>query len=404
MNGRGPSGAAFPSRVMMTADAVGGIWTYAAELAAALGRSGVTTLLATMGPAPSPAQSRSAARIAGLELVHQPYRLEWMPECEADLPAAGAWLLDLAEQFQPDIVQINGYAAAALPWQRPVVVVCHSCVRSWWRAVHGTEAPLEWHAYGRRVEKGLAAADLVIAPSRAFLATIEALYGPLPIAAVIHNSRSPGIFRPATCKESLILTAGRLWDQAKNVALVEAVAPQLPWPVCAAGPAQVAGADDGGACREGPSAATRVIRSLGVLDETAMAEWLGRTAIFALPARYEPFGLSVLEAAMSRCALVLGDIPPLRELWQDAALFVDPDDTESLHAALQRLIEDEALRGALGAAAVDRARQYSVTDMAQKYCALYVRARGAHGHARHIRLLRDTRADMAMASGRRLAG
>ena len=34
-----------------------------------------------------------------------------------------------------------------------------------------------------------------------------------------------------------------------------------------------------------------------------------------LPARYEPFGLSILEAALSGCALVLGDLPSLRELW-----------------------------------------------------------------------------------------
>lgn len=399
MRGRTPDEGKYPARLMMTADAVGGIWTYALELATALGQSGVTTLLATMGPAPSPAQYRAAARVAGLELVHQPYRLEWMPECEADLGQAGAWLLDLAGRFRPDIVQINGYAAAALPWQRPVVVVCHSCVRSWWRAVHGREAPLEWHAYGRRVAQGLAAADVVIAPSRAFLATMQTLYGPLPAAAVIHNSRSPGIFRPAARKESLIVTAGRLWDQAKNIAMVERVAPRLPWPVCVAGPARIAEVDDG-AARGECSPATGAMRCLGVLDEMAMAEWLGRAAIFVLPARYEPFGLAVLEAAMSGCALVLGDIAPLRELWHGASLFVDPNDADGLEAALRRLVDDGAMRSALGAAAAARARQFSVTDMTEKYRAVYLRARGAHGHARHLRLLRDTHAAMAMATGR----
>ena len=120
-----------------------------------------------------------------------------------------------------------------------------------------------------------------------------------------------------------------------------------------------------------------------------MAGWLGRAAIFALPARYEPFGLAVLEAAMSECALVLGDIPSLRELWQDAALFADPDDDEGLEAALRRLIDDPALRRALGAAAAHRARRFSMTDMTEKYLAVYRRARGAASGSRHIRLLRD---------------
>ncbi len=44
-----------------------------------------------------------------------------------------------------------------------------------------------------------------------------------------------------------------------------------------------------------------------------MADADGGRGDLRLPARYEPFGLSVLEAALSGCALVLGDIPSLRE-------------------------------------------------------------------------------------------
>lgn len=400
MKDSGPSGAGLPSRVMMTADAVGGIWPYALELAGALARFGVTTLLAAMGPDPSPAQRHAAARVAGLTLVHQPYRLEWMPGCEPDLDTAGAWLLALAEQFQPDIIQINGYAAGAMPWQRPIVIVCHSCVRSWWHAVHGTDAPQEWHAYRQRVERGLAAADVVVAPTGAFLDTMEALYGRQRVTAVIHNSRSPGTFRSAAHKEPVIVTAGRLWDAAKNIGLVETVAPRLPWPVCVAGPERVEDMDEEGG--HGRScAATRTIRFLGVLDEASMAVWLGRAAIFVLPARYEPFGLAILEAAMSECALVLGDIAPLRELWDGAALFVDPSDADDLESALRRLVEDDSLRCRLGAAAANRARQFSLTDMTQKYCAIYRRVQGTHCHrGGHVRLLRNTHAAMATATGR----
>ena len=60
--------------------------------------------------------------------------------------------------------------------------------------------------------------------------------------------------------------------------------------------------------------------------------WLRRATIFALPARYEPFGLSALEAGLAGCALVLGDIP-MREVWHDAAMFVPPEQPAALENA-----------------------------------------------------------------------
>ena len=130
-----------------------------------------------------------------------------------------------------------------------------------------------------------------------------------------------------------MLTAGRLWDEAKNVAAVAQVAPRLPWPV------YVAGED------RHPNGTSRRVRRLHAcsadLAPDALADWYARAAIYALPARYEPFGLSVLEAALSGCALVLGDIPSLREIWGDAAVFVPPDDPDALaDAHLRDLIAD----------------------------------------------------------------
>src|SRR3546814_625675 len=130
--------------------------------------------------------------------------------------------------------------------------------------------------------------------------------GPLTNACVIQNGRPPADFRPAGRKEPFILTAGRLWDGAKNVSTLAAIAPRLSWPVVAAGDAR------------GPTGGTRAaggLRMLGPLDAGDLAGWMGRAAIFASPARYEPFGLAVLEAALSGCGLVLGDIPTFRELW-----------------------------------------------------------------------------------------
>src|SRR3546814_15476866 len=75
---------------------------------------------------------------------------------DLDITRAGDWLMTLARELRPDLIHLNGYAHAALPWRSPVVVVAHSCVLSWWRAVHGCEAPPEWRTYRseeRRVGK-----------------------------------------------------------------------------------------------------------------------------------------------------------------------------------------------------------------------------------------------------------
>jgi glycosyltransferase involved in cell wall biosynthesis len=195
------------------------------------------------------------------------------------------------------------------------------------------------------------------------LASLQQHYGPLPRTEVIHNGRSSEPFRPAG-KQPMVLTAGRLWDRAKNIEAVAAVASRLPWPVFIAGDGKTVGEPGSN------------IHALGRLDEAAMAAWLARASIFVLPARYEPFGLLPLEAALSGCALVLGNIPSLREVWGDAADYVDPDDRDGLLLALTRLIESP-LRAARAHAAWTRAQAYSVERMAAAYRACYTDLRVA---------------------------
>lgn len=345
----------------MTADTVGGVWSYALELANGLAGRGVETVLATMGRPPTPEQQRAAAAVPGLVLESEAFALEWVPDAEADIAAAGDWLLHLGHVHAPDIVHLNGYAHAALPWQAPCVVVAHSCVESWWRAVWGTAAPAEWETYRRRVAQGLAAADLVVAPTAAFLDSLNGIYGPIRRARVIRNGRDAGGFAPEP-KQPIVFAAGRVWDEAKNLTALDKAAAGLPWPVHVAGDVRRP---------DGRTVELENARCLGVLDARDTAAWMARAAIFASPARYEPFGLAVLEAALSGCALVLGDIPTLRELWADAALFVSPDNTEELRAALLGLIGDPARTAALGEAARRRAADYGTAPMTAGYCAAY---------------------------------
>jgi glycosyltransferase involved in cell wall biosynthesis len=98
---------------------------------------------------------------------------------------------------------------------------------------------------------------------------------------------------------------------------------------------------------------------------------MARASIYALPARYEPFGLSVLEAAHAGCALVLGDIASLREHWSDAAVFADPDDERALERLLSYLISEPERRRELSLAAAQRAQCFAPQDMAAAYLDTY---------------------------------
>ena len=350
-----------PRKVLMTADTVGGVWTYALELARGLAEQGIEVALATMGSPMSELQREMAGRVPRLKVFESTYKLEWMEDPWRDVERAGDWLLGLEERFSPDLIHLNGYAHAALPWHAPKLVVGHSCVLSWWEAVKGASAPEEWDRYGEEVRAGIAAADLVVAPSSAMMSALVRHYGPLPRTRVIYNGRDVRQFRPTT-KEPILFSAGRLWDEAKNLEALERVAPRLPWPVFVAGENHH---PDGGEARPHHT------RLLGRLSQRALAAWLGRSSIYVLPARYEPFGLSVLEAALAGCALVLGDIPSLRELWRNRAVFVAPDDPEALEHAIVQLIEDPDRRNALAAGARSRAIERTPERMVEGYLAAY---------------------------------
>ncbi len=349
------------TNVLMTADTVGGVWTYAVDLVRALAEHGCEITLAAMGGPLSAGEARSAARIRNLHLHESSYKLEWMDDPWDDVADAGAWLLDLAHTVRPDIVHLNNFVHGSLPWQAPVLMVGHSCVLSWWQAVKGEAAPPAWDRYALAVRKGLQAADLVVAPTRAMLSVLQTHYGPLPSSHVIHNGRNPKVFRSAV-KEPLILAVGRLWDEAKNVQALDGVAEHLAWPVYVAGNERHPSGSQQHFVR---------VKSLGKLLPEDLAGWLARAGIYVLPARYEPFGLSILEAALSRCALVLGDIPSLREVWGNAALYVAPDDPDGIASALNMLSTEHQLRTQLAQAAFLRAQQYTQSAMGTGYWHAY---------------------------------
>ncbi len=348
-------------KILMTADPIGGVWNYALELCGALRRLHTHVALATLGRPLTSSQRAEVSALSNVKLYESAFRLEWMPEPWDDLLRAGEWLLQVEREFRPDVVHLNHLVHADLPWLTPVISVGHSCVFSWWAAVRRGPVPAEWSTYRQQVTNSLRAARYVVAPTQAMLGELERYYGPFHQAAVIHNARSGRSFTSGR-KERLVLCAGRLWDEAKNVGALVAVAPRIAAPVIIAG--ETVGS-------HGENVDFPGVTPLGCLGSAELARWYTRAGIYALPARYEPFGLTALEAALSGCALVLGDLDSLREVWGAAARYVAPDDHEALRDTLNELLANDSLRNRLAARAMARARQFTPARFASQYMDLY---------------------------------
>jgi glycosyltransferase involved in cell wall biosynthesis len=172
----------------------------------------------------------------------------------------------------------------------------------------------------------------------------------------------------------MAITVGRLWDPVKGIPFLDDVARALAIPFYAAG------------SFEGPHGERvdlRELEPLGQLHPATLAQWLARRPIFVSAARFEPFGLAVLEAAQAGCPLVLSDIATFRELWDGAACFFPADDPNACRAAIERLVGDDAERRRLGEAARERAGRYTPEATAREMARLY-RALAATQPARRV--------------------
>lgn len=370
---------ATPRRILLVADCVGGVWQYSLELAAGLARHRIEVVLAVPGPAPTAAQRAEAEAVAGLRLQLLEAKLDWMAGGERELAPLRAQLAMLAAEAGVDLVHLNGAALGDLPVAQPVVATQHSCLTTWWQAMRpGEPLPQPWHWHRARMAAGLEAAAAVVVPSAAFADQVRRAYGAEIALDVVHNGRTLRPRRTAPGRQAMVLSVGRLWDEAKNLRTLDAAAAGIGWPVLAAGPTR--GPD-------GQEALLEHVTALGQLDRAALEDRLRRAAIFASLAAYEPFGLAVLEAALAGCALVLSDIATFREIWQDAALFVPPEDPVAARDAVNRLIAERDLRLDLGARAQRRAGAYSPEASVQGTLAVYRRVLGqaAQSPEQHLR-------------------
>ncbi len=334
-------------RVFLSSDALGGVWTYSRDLATGLAQRGATVTLALLGPVADDLELPSSVTVLRTGLP-----LDWTAADPAALTEAGNLLAEIARGMAPDVIHLHAPALLANgDWQRPVVVMAHSCVGTWWRAVRGGALPADLAWRHAATGAGMLRADTVLAPSHAFAAELRAVHGDKLSIRMVHNGSDPLPEAVPAERKRAVLTAGRLWDEGKGMAALDSAAALIDAPVFAAG---------AGFGPNGASVTLGHITMLGVLDGAALRARMAATRVFASASRYEPFGLAVLEAAQAGMTLVLADIASFRELWNGCAIFADPRDPAGFAAAMLTALgkSDE-----LGERARQRAQRYSASAM-----------------------------------------
>jgi glycosyltransferase involved in cell wall biosynthesis len=353
-------------RVLLTTDTIGGVWTFTRELTTELLQAGHSVGLVSFGRAPSREQSAWSAAIGAqygssfrYEASNAP--LEWMNPNENAYAEGEICLRRIADEFCPDLLHSNQFCFGRMPVPVPRLITAHSDVLSWGAACRPDGfAPSQWLTnYCDMVEQGLRAADAVATPTRWMLDALGQYFSLPPQTHVILNGRTLPHSSVDGERALHAVSAGRLWDEAKNLAMLAEVRSEVPIFVAGDGQHQAATAP-----RNMGSAV-----QLGLLEEDDLLALFRVSSMYIAASIYEPFGLAPLEAALCGCAILANDIPSLREVWGDAALYFENADALSrllahMQASPSALLEARHRAGR-------RALQLNTARMAAEYLALY---------------------------------
>jgi glycosyltransferase involved in cell wall biosynthesis len=113
------------------------------------------------------------------------------------------------------------------------------------------------------------------------------------------------------------------------------------------------------------------VRFLGYVPEEDLPALYGAATVFCYPSLYEGFGLPPLEAMACGVPTVTSNVSSLPEVVADAALQVNPLSVEAIAAALQRFLDDEAMRQEYGSRGLARAALFSWEQTAVRTRAVY---------------------------------
>ncbi len=245
----------------------------------------------------------------------------------------------------------------------PYVITCH-----------GSDIPgynpdrFQWehrliHPVWSRVVRGAAA---LTCASR-FLADL--LHKQLDVDVdIIPYGFDPPAFADAP-REDRILTATRMFER-KGVQFLVRALPQLDTHF------EVWIAGDGPYLPELERLAEQLgvaVRFLGQVPHDELMQMYATSKIFVFTSAVENFPMVLLESLSAGCAVVTTDTSGCREVAEDAAVMVPPEDPEALAAALSALVEDEARIAEFGERGRKRVARLRWSRVVSEYEALYRR-------------------------------
>ncbi len=164
-------------KVLMTAGVEENIWRYVRELVSALDVFGVEVVLATFGGNLNNRQRSNIRRWKNVEVYESHFKQDWEAFSLKDQDLAGQWLLNLEVMTLPDLIHLNGYVHAALPWNAPILLVGHHCPHTESGAGMKPRKKNHWERYRKAVIRGLLSANCVTAPTKAILSALKVQYG-----------------------------------------------------------------------------------------------------------------------------------------------------------------------------------------------------------------------------------
>jgi glycogen synthase len=361
--------------ILVTTDTLSGVWTYTRELVTGLVGRGERVTLVSFGEIPVPEQTAWMDSLSGLEYRPTAFRLDWMQDAEEDFKDSSAYLTALVKERKPDLLHLNHPCYGSLNVRTPRIVVAHGDLVNWWKAVHG-HAPkatqwLRW--YRQRLNEGLVAADVAVAPTVWMLDSLRSTYVAPKQSAVIYHGRNPVLFNSYGKKDDSVLAVGRHLDAGKQLGLLTQYNHVVPISIVSSNatagmPRIPIRADVKFAVDE------TAVSMKGQQTEAQMRALYSRSAMYVATSCYESFGMTAVEAALSRCAIVANDIPSFREVWGDAALYFRTNDGSSLATTIQRLSQDCDLCRTYANRAFQRAHEcFTAKRMVDEYVSLYDR-------------------------------
>jgi glycosyltransferase involved in cell wall biosynthesis len=114
-----------------------------------------------------------------------------------------------------------------------------------------------------------------------------------------------------------------------------------------------------------------------ISDEHLPALYSGATAVI-VPSFYEGFGLTILEAMACGAPVIVSDIAVFREIFNGAALFVDPHDPQEMANAMMKIVEDKSFAMTLREKGLSHASKFSWDESARKTQGIIKEASDSH--------------------------